>query len=122
MDLNLSQLIINGNTVTSWQWTLGSVGTGGPQTLDANDFFGATANDNMYIDDYQLQDLNVVPVELISFTANVSGNNVNLKWNTATELNNTGFEVQRKSSKSEWSNIGFVQLLMSMLMHLLFLV
>ena len=50
----------------------------------------------------------VIPVELTSFTANVLGNSVNLKWNTATELNNSGFEVQRKSANSEWSNIGFV--------------
>jgi hypothetical protein len=50
----------------------------------------------------------IIPVELTSFTANVSGNNVNLNWNTATELNNSGFEVQRKSANSEWSNIGFV--------------
>jgi hypothetical protein len=50
----------------------------------------------------------LIPVELTSFTANVSNNSVNLKWNTATELNNSGFEVQRKSSNSEWSNIGFV--------------
>jgi|GEM_PF-677529 len=50
----------------------------------------------------------IIPVELTSFAANVSGNNVNLNWNTATELNNSGFEVQRKSSNSEWSNIGFV--------------
>jgi hypothetical protein len=50
----------------------------------------------------------IIPVELTSFTANVSGNNVNLNWNTATELNNSGFEVQRKSVNSEWSNIGFV--------------
>jgi hypothetical protein len=50
----------------------------------------------------------LIPVELISFTANVSNNSVNLKWNTATELNNSGFEIQRKSANSEWSNIGFV--------------
>ena len=50
----------------------------------------------------------IIPVELTSFTANVIGNSVNLKWNTATELNNSGFEVQRKSANSEWSNIGFV--------------
>jgi Secretion system C-terminal sorting domain len=108
LDLNLSQLIINGNTVTSWQWTLGSVGTGGPQTLDANDFFGATANDNMYIDDYQLQDLNVVPVELTSFTASTINGNVTLKWSTATELNNQGFEVQRRVGEGEFFSIGHV--------------
>ncbi|MBK7500591.1 MAG: hypothetical protein IPI19_16280 [Ignavibacteriales bacterium] len=38
----------------------------------------------------------VVPVELSSFIANVSGTDVTLNWSTATETNNNGFEVQRK--------------------------
>ncbi len=50
----------------------------------------------------------IVPVELTSFSANTSANSVTLNWNTATELNNNGFEIQRKSLNSEWSNIGFV--------------
>ena len=54
-----------------------------------------------------------VPVELTSFTANVSDGKVILNWQTATELNNKGFEVQRfKDSKIEglknWESIGFV--------------
>ena len=50
----------------------------------------------------------VVPVELISFTSNVSANNVTLKWSTATELNNSGFEIERSSENSIWQKIGFV--------------
>ena len=38
----------------------------------------------------------VVPVELTSFTATANGKEVTLNWSTATELNNQGFEVQRK--------------------------
>ncbi len=49
-----------------------------------------------------------LPVELTSFTANVSGNSVNLNWSTATELNNAGFNIERKSSTSNWANVGFV--------------
>ena len=41
----------------------------------------------------------IIPVELTSFTANVSGNSVNLNWRTATELNNNGFEIQKKICK-----------------------
>ena len=29
-------------------------------------------------------------------------------WSTLSELNNAGFEVQRKSTKSSWTRIGFV--------------
>lgn len=109
LDINQSQLIINGNSVATWVWTLGSIGAGGPQTLDANDFFGATANDVMYIDDYQLEDLNVVPVELSAFSANVNNGSVVLNWTTETELNNQGFEVQRRNSEGQFVTIGSVQ-------------
>ena len=50
----------------------------------------------------------IVPVELSSFTANVSNGNVVLNWVTATETNNKGFEIQR-SSGGDFQTIGFVQ-------------
>lgn len=49
-----------------------------------------------------------LPVELLSFTASVSGNSVNLIWKTATELNNKGFEIERKLDNANWVNVGFV--------------
>jgi len=49
-----------------------------------------------------------VPVELTSFTALVSGNNVVLQWATATELNNFGFEVERRAINSGYEKVGFV--------------
>ena len=48
-----------------------------------------------------------VPVELTSFAASVSNDVVTLNWSTATEVNNKGFEVERKSGET-WSKIGFV--------------
>jgi len=50
----------------------------------------------------------VVPVELSSFIANVSGTDVTLNWSTATETNNNGFEVQRKL-ENDFVTIGFVK-------------
>jgi hypothetical protein len=50
----------------------------------------------------------MVPVELSSFTAKVTGNNVELNWTTATEKNNQGFEVQRKLG-NEYYTIGFIE-------------
>ncbi|MCX6149990.1 MAG: T9SS type A sorting domain-containing protein [Ignavibacteriales bacterium] len=52
---------------------------------------------------YQLQPrfftdfLAIVPVELASFASVVKGNVVSLNWQTASELNNRGFEVYRNS-------------------------
>src|SRR5574338_130143 len=55
----------------------------------------------------------IVPVELTSFTANGSNNNVTLNWVTATELNNSGFNIERSVISNEvknlnWQTIGFV--------------
>ncbi|MCZ7603181.1 MAG: T9SS type A sorting domain-containing protein [Melioribacteraceae bacterium] len=55
-----------------------------------------------------------LPVELISFTGEVQANTVLLKWETATEVNNYGFDVQKSEASSQnsevkWINIGFVQ-------------
>ena len=50
----------------------------------------------------------MVPVELTSFTAKADGNSVTLDWSTATETNNQGFEVQRKTG-NEFVTIGFVK-------------
>ena len=54
------------------------------------------------------------PVELVSFTASTDKNLVNLKWKTATELNNNGFDIERGSVNNSdgsitFSKIGFVK-------------
>ena len=49
-----------------------------------------------------------LPVELTSFTASLNNEVVTLNWQTATEKNNNGFEIQRKTG-SDWENISFVQ-------------
>ncbi|OGU84985.1 MAG: hypothetical protein A2W11_14020 [Ignavibacteria bacterium RBG_16_35_7] len=50
-----------------------------------------------------------VPVELTSFTAIANGKEVTLSWSTTTELNNQGFEVQRKFSSNDFVTIGSVK-------------
>lgn len=52
--------------------------------------------------------ISIVPVELTSFTATVSGTNVSLLWETASELNNSGFSIERKYSNTEFMEVGFV--------------
>ena len=54
------------------------------------------------------------PVELVFFTAKISTNIVELNWQTATEVNNYGFEVQKsevssQNSEGSFKKIGFVQ-------------
>ncbi len=50
----------------------------------------------------------IVPVELASFSANTDKNDVILTWYTATETNNSGFEVQRKTT-GEYERVAFVE-------------
>ena len=49
-----------------------------------------------------------LPVELTGFNGFVSNGKVNLNWSTVTEINNSGFEIERKSD-SNWEKVGFVQ-------------
>src|SRR5690606_5901494 len=61
----------------------------------------------------------VIPVELASFNAAVSGNDVTLNWITASETNNYGFEIQRSLkdgkfirqsvNEDRWEVVGFVE-------------
>ncbi len=69
---------------------------------------------NVVINNFQTTVLNVelipnpVPVELISYTAELNESDVTLSWQTATETNNSGFKIQRKSD-DEFESIGFVE-------------
>ena len=90
-------------------------------------FFGG-GNDGTSSTNYQVHTWEgtggpYIPVELSSFTATAINNNVQLKWSTASELNNMGFEIERKgplstpslregtsqtSLRGDWGAIGYV--------------
>ena len=87
-------------------------------TFSAPDHLSKTMT-NVSVTNYSSTFLNVslvpdpVPVELISFSANNIGSDVILNWQTATEINNSGFEMQRSQmskvkSQTDWNVIGFV--------------
>ncbi len=50
-----------------------------------------------------------VPVELISFIADVTDGNVLLKWETASEINNAGFSIQRGKENNKFIDLAFVK-------------
>jgi len=50
----------------------------------------------------------IIPVELTSFTADVINSIIELRWKTATEINNSGFQVEKRTENSDWNNIAFV--------------
>jgi len=63
--------------------------------------------------DWSLGDQSALPVELSSFSASLIGSNIKLSWNTETEVNNYGFDIERKVGSLQptvgnWEKIGFV--------------
>jgi hypothetical protein len=62
----------------------------------------------LQLDDVKLSGNDPLPIELSSFTARVINNNVVLNWQTATETDNYGFDIERLSTNQVWENIGFV--------------
>jgi len=50
-----------------------------------------------------------LPVELKSFTAETNKSVVTLNWETATEINNYGFDIERSDDVLDWVAIGFVE-------------
>ena len=55
-------------------------------------------------------DSTYVPVELTSFYSETIDNKVILSWQTASEINNQGFDIEKSKSGSRvWKRIGFVQ-------------
>jgi hypothetical protein len=64
--------------------------------------------------DFALSDGSLpLPVELSSFDASVNGRDVSLRWVTEMEINNKGFDIERKAVfennfSAEWKTVAFV--------------
>jgi len=97
--------IVNAQRPTSFWWMTNST------------FWGVYDDDNISLWNIgQFQDLTdfIIPVELSSFSASLLDNNlIQLKWITATSLNNYGFEIERSETQDargeKWGKIGFVE-------------
>jgi hypothetical protein len=75
LDIDSAMFVINGTVIHTWRWTAGTGGAAVPLRIAANDFFGATAWDEMYVDNYRYnpnaswiitgvtQNGNTVPIE-----------------------------------------------------------
>jgi hypothetical protein len=56
-----------------------------------------------------LPELGPVPVELTSFTASALAGKINLNWTTASEINNSGFEIERSLDGNTFFAVGFIR-------------
>lgn len=88
-------------------------------TIGNNYFaYGVSSHNNSRLrlaaTDLDLVEDNIVPVELASFNANVNHNKITLNWITSSELNNSGFEIEKQEGSQQspvgkWERIGFVE-------------
>lgn len=53
LTIDSARFVMNGNVIRTWRWTAGASGGTSPKRLAANDFYGATAWDQMFMDDYR---------------------------------------------------------------------
>ncbi len=101
-------------------WTSFAYGDGsvdGPTfTLDAI-YFSAPDQGNTWalnIDDVSYNSVGALPIQLLTFSAQPLSTGIRLEWATATELDNYGFDIERRAvsslsaTRSEWRSIGFV--------------
>ncbi|MCC6727287.1 MAG: hypothetical protein IT258_22470 [Saprospiraceae bacterium] len=51
----------------------------------------------------------ILPVEMTRFTGTMKGDKVQLQWQTASEANNKGYEVQRLNQDNNWERIGYLE-------------
>jgi hypothetical protein len=105
--IDLAYQLPPGGEMTITDAITGAIYTSGPLTGTGSfviDGVGASLNNFWLTMNY----VDVTPVELTSFTATVVDQEVQLKWVTATELNNQGFEIERSSANQEWEKIGYV--------------
>jgi len=75
---------------------------------------GYIERDGWYVDDIGVIIYQIIPVEMLTFSASVKSSTVELNWSTASEINNRMFEVQRADGNAgqnsmNWITIGYVE-------------
>ena len=75
--------------------------------IESNQNGFSVGNDGTILKYIKDSNSTILPVELATFSVAYKGNNIELKWITATEVNNKGFEIERKTDNL-WKTIGFV--------------
>jgi hypothetical protein len=104
---------LSGNIYIGFTVPSGSVNIISSNTVTGNRSYSynGSAWSAVTTDDYEMRaiinDNTAFPVEITSFTARTMDAGIQLNWTTATEVNNYGFEIEKKLV-SNWLKIGFV--------------
>ncbi len=117
------QLEVPGVMTNSSGWTLLSglyTATGGENYITIGNFYndanttltvnaGGWANRAYYyIDDVVVEAVSTLPIELLSFISACNKGVTTLKWQTASEINNDYFEIQKSENAIDFHKIGEV--------------
>ncbi|MEM7296652.1 MAG: T9SS type A sorting domain-containing protein [Bacteroidota bacterium] len=87
-----------------------SAGTWHSTVLETDAVSGFCTGDVNWRMTFQVRHDLPLPVELISFSGqSTHDQEVKLEWEVASELNNHGFEIERSSNGSSYTQIGFVK-------------
>jgi len=88
--------------------------------IDSWMFYGESSTGNaanIFLDDFYYQNIitnDPLPVTISYFNAAMNKRNIILKWETTQEINNNGFDIERRSfsngseSFNSWQKIGFI--------------
>lgn len=110
-DLNGTNEWFAGQTITkSYQWTINSAWKAENCKIAVFSYVKNTTlnrSEVMQAKEWSLMG-DILPVELVSFAADIRKGFIDLNWKTASELNNQGFEVERSYDGVNFANIGFI--------------
>jgi hypothetical protein len=103
---NIVDLTISGPAAAAAGSPLATSGTSSDPVISRNGLTQATLASTLFY--IASTSSSALPVEMTSFTAVLQGTSALLKWSTATEVNNNGFEIQRRAEgTTSWAKVGF---------------
>ena len=101
---------VDGSTIFLMHLDDQEVSPDGPTYISGVGFIAPIFSENIALVDYVPPSGLPLPVELISFSAQVNEGEVTLNWETETEVDNYGFDVERKEKDyQDWTKIGFIE-------------
>ncbi len=82
-----------------------AIAPNGIHVVAYSDYGSALLSGQATVMKYSVNEIDPLPVELTSFIESINGSKIILNWQTATEVNNYGFEIQRSEDRSQMSEI-----------------
>jgi autotransporter-associated beta strand protein len=92
--------------LSAWEFAAGSSASASGSTTKTMSHTGYTGT----FSPFAIGDgVSALPVQLLHFDAILQNKNALLTWSTATENNNSGFEIMKSTDGQKWKSIGFVK-------------